>query len=96
MGLPDRPDSIAKAMEKALQAAFNPIRITLVDDSDKHKGHAGHDGQGESHFRLLIVSEAFKGISRVERHRMIYKVLEHFLSGHVHAMAIRALTPDEV
>jgi BolA protein len=95
MGSPDRPDSIAKAMEMALQTAFSPIRMTLADDSDKHKGHAGHDGQGESHFRLLIVSDAFEGVGRLDRHRMIHKVLELFLSGRVHAMAIRALAPEE-
>ncbi len=95
MGAADRPDSVSKAMELALQAAFSPIRMVLADDSEKHKGHAGHDGQGESHFRLLIVSDAFEGVGRLERHRMVYKALELFLSGRVHAMAIRALTPEE-
>lgn len=79
-----------------LTKAFAPTALELVDESHLHEGHAGHRQGGESHFRLYIVAHAFKGKSRVERHRMINETLATDLQGCVHALAIRALAPDEV
>ncbi len=78
-----------------LSDAFAPDSLRVEDESAQHKGHAGHRPGGETHFRVYIVSSAFKGKSRIERHRMINTVLASELSGGVHALAIHASAPDE-
>jgi BolA family transcriptional regulator, general stress-responsive regulator len=78
-----------------LTKAFAPARLEVVDESSLHEGHAGHRPGGESHFRVQIVANAFKGKSRIERHRMINAALMRELKGGVHALAIQALAPGE-
>ncbi len=78
-----------------LQEAFTPESLQVVDESHLHEGHAGHRKGGETHFRVYIVSEAFQGKSRVERHRMINAALAAELAGGVHALAIHAKAPGE-
>jgi BolA family transcriptional regulator, general stress-responsive regulator len=78
-----------------LHEAFTPESLQVVDESHLHEGHAGHRAGGETHFRVNIVSPAFKGKSRVERHRMINLALAAELSGSVHALAIHAKAPGE-
>jgi BolA protein len=78
-----------------LREAFAPESLRVEDESHLHEGHAGHRSGGETHFRLYIVSEAFRGKSRVERHRMINATLASELSGSVHALAIHAAAPGE-
>ena len=78
-----------------LQAAFAPNSLHVEDKSHRHEGHAGHRPGGETHFRLYIVSEAFRGKSRLERHRMINAALAGELKGGVHALAIHAAAPGE-
>ncbi len=84
-------DQIVSKLSKAL----TPQSVELVDESEKHRGHAGHREAGESHFRLKIVARAFDGLSRLERQRLVNEVLKDELAGHVHALSIKALTPDE-
>jgi len=78
-----------------LREAFTPESLEVTDESHLHEGHAGHRPGGETHFRLYIVSPAFKGKSRLERHRMINAALAGELAGSVHALAIRAEAPGE-
>jgi BolA protein len=78
-----------------LTTAFAPQSLHVENESHLHEGHAGHRPGGESHFRLYIVSEAFRGKSRVERHRMINAALANELKNHVHALAIHAQAPGE-
>ena len=78
-----------------LQEAFTPESLQVVDESHLHEGHSGHRPGGETHFRVYIVSAAFKGKSRVERHRMINSALAAELAGGVHALAIQAKAPGE-
>jgi BolA protein len=78
-----------------LMAAFAPESLHVEDESHLHQGHAGHRPGGESHFRLYIVSSAFKGKSRLERHRMINTALANEMKGRVHALAIHAQAPGE-
>jgi BolA protein len=78
-----------------LRAAFAPQILRVEDESHHHQGHAGHRPGGETHFRLYIVSEAFRGKSRIERHRMINTALASELEGSVHALAIHAQAPGE-
>lgn len=78
-----------------LQEAFTPESLQVVDESHLHEGHAGHRPGGETHFRVYIVAAAFKGKSRVDRHRLINAALAAELSGGVHALAIMAQAPEE-
>jgi BolA family transcriptional regulator, general stress-responsive regulator len=78
-----------------LREAFTPESLDVTDESHLHEGHAGHRPGGETHFRLYIVSQAFKGKSRIERHRLINAVLAGELAGSVHALAIKAEAPGE-
>jgi BolA protein len=83
-----------KITEK-LTKAFAPQSLRVVDESHQHEGHAGHRPGGETHFRVYIVSDAFKGKSRIERHRMVNATLADELAGRVHALAIHASAPGE-
>jgi BolA protein len=78
-----------------LREAFFPESLEVQDESHLHEGHAGHRPGGETHFRVDIVSQAFKGKSRIERHRMINATLSNELAGSVHALAIHAKSPGE-
>lgn len=78
-----------------LTAAFTPESLDVLDESDRHKGHAGHRPGGETHFRVYIVAKAFAGKTRIARHRMINAALDAELKGGVHALAIHAAAPGE-
>lgn len=91
---------VARKIRQKLDSALSPQRIELEDDSWRHAGHHHEGGMdakegGESHFNLVIVSGSFVGHSRLMRQRMINKVLSEELSGPVHALSIKALTPEE-
>ncbi len=87
--------TIRAAIERKLTAGLAPERLEVIDDSHRHLGHAGHHPDGESHFTVEIVSHAFAGKSRVERHRLVNALLAEELAERVHALALRTLTPDE-
>ena len=78
-----------------LREAFLPESLDVADESHLHEGHAGHRPGGETHFRVYIVSPAFEGKSRIERHRMVNATLAAELQGSVHALAIKAQAPGE-
>lgn len=80
---------------KKLNEAFHPESLDVVDESYLHEGHAGHRPGGETHFRVYIVSKAFDGKTRIDRHRMINALLAEELAGGVHALAIKAAAPGE-
>ncbi|MEX2643366.1 MAG: BolA family protein [Acetobacterales bacterium] len=91
---------IATRIEGKLRQAFAPARLEVVDESAAHAGHAGvaelgHEA-GETHFRVYIVSDAFVDKTRLERQRAVNAVLAEELSGPVHALSIRARTPEEL
>src|SRR5215204_1332753 len=73
--------SVKGRIEEKLADAFAPVSLRVVDESHLHAGHAGHRPEGETHFRVYIVSKAFTGKSRVERHRMVNSVLAEELAG---------------
>ena len=87
--------SVAATIESKLTAALQPTRVQVTDESELHKGHAGHRPGGESHFRVEIVSTAFEGQSRVARQRRVYEILADELKAGVHALALKTLTPAE-
>ena len=78
-----------------LTKAFAPQSLDVVDESHRHEGHAGHRPGGETHFRVYIPSEAFRGKDRLQRHRMVNETLSGELKGGVHALAIHASAPGE-
>lgn len=78
-----------------LAQALQPSQLDVVNDSGRHKGHAGDDGSGESHFTVTVVSDSFAGKSRVARQRMIYDLLAYELQNGLHALSIKAFTPQE-
>jgi BolA family transcriptional regulator, general stress-responsive regulator len=89
----DRDTRIAR-IESAL-AVLEPISFDLVDESHKHVGHAGaRDGRG--HFALTIVSRQFVGEGMLARHRRIYQALSALMESDIHALSLKALTPDQV
>lgn len=87
--------SLQARMREKLMLALNPTRLDVVNESHLHAGHSSTPGTGESHFRVLIVSDAFSSKSRVERHRIVNDVLRDELRDGVHALAIKALAPGE-
>lgn len=86
---------IAQEMKALLSAAFAPTRLAVINDSAKHHGHSGDDGSGESHFTIEIESATFAGQSRVNRQRLVNKVLGDIPGQRVHALAIRATVAGE-
>lgn len=87
--------TIAETIRTKLEAAFAPAKLEVLDESDRHVGHAGHREGGETHFRVAIVSAVFMGMPRIARHRKVHDVLDAELKGRVHALALTLLTPDE-
>jgi BolA protein len=87
--------TVKDAITNKLHEAFTPESLDVVDESHLHEGHSGHRPGGETHFRVYIVSPAFEGKSRIERHRMINTLLAPELAGSVHALAIKAHAPSE-
>jgi BolA protein len=85
----------ADVITRKLTEAFAPLSLRVEDESHRHEGHAGSRPGGQTHFRVYIVSKAFKGKSRLERHRMINATLSGELSGGIHALAIHAAAPGE-
>ena len=82
-------------LTRKLTEAFQPQSLNVVDESHQHEGHAGARPGGQTHFRVYIVSESFKGKTRIDRHRMINQALADDLAAGVHALAIHATAPGE-
>jgi len=83
------------AIIEKLREAFSPESLEVQDESHLHEGHMGHRPEGETHFRVYTVSQAFAGKSRVDRHRLINAALAAELAGPVHALALHAKAPGE-
>ncbi len=88
----DAPADVLTTMRAALERAFAPSALEIIDDGARHAGHAA---AGRGHFRVRLVSDAFRGRSRLERHRMVYAALGSLLASSVHALNITARTADE-
>lgn len=82
--------TVKERITETLTGAFRPVSLEVVDESEKHKGHAGAREGGETHFRVRIVASAFHGKTRLETHRMINAALAGEIAGGVHALAIEA------
>ena len=76
-------------IETRLREALSPRELTVRDDSERHRGHAGYQEGGESHFTVVIESETFDGMSRIERHRAVHEALGKDLVGRIHALSLQ-------
>jgi len=86
---------VAAEIERRLRAALNPTRLAVINDSHRHRGHAGHDGSGESHFTVEVEAPQFVGMTRLARQRAVNAALGDLMWERVHALAIRATAPGE-
>lgn len=86
---------IRSEIERRLEAGLAPVRLEIVDESARHAGHAGAHPEGESHFRVTVVSAAFAGKSRLERQRLVHGLLADLLRERIHALALVCRAPDE-
>ena len=89
------PGSVRERLAARLLNALNPSSLEVIDESHQHAGHAGWHPGGETHMRIRVVSEAFAGKSRVERHRMVNALAEPELASGLHALAIEARASGE-
>ena len=80
--------TVAAELERRLTAAFAPSRLEIVNESHRHAGHAGDDGSGESHFRVVIRADEFAPMTRVERHRAVHKAIGPDMTARIHALAL--------
>lgn len=87
--------AMAARITAKLEAALAPQRLEVIDESHQHAGHGGWREGGETHFRVVLVADAFAGRSRLERHRLVNGALAQELAEGVHALAIVAKAPDE-
>jgi len=86
---------VANRLREKLEAAFAPEILAIEDESARHAGHSGAREHGESHFRVRIVSAAFKGLTRVERQRLVYAAVAEEIDAGLHALALATQTPEE-
>lgn len=87
--------SVKSSIAGKLEAAFSPERLEVINESHLHAGHHGHDGEGETHMRVRIVSAAFTGMGRVARHRAINDLVTAEFEAGLHALAVEAAAPGE-
>jgi BolA family transcriptional regulator, general stress-responsive regulator len=87
--------SVETEIRHRLMIALEPTRLDVVNESHLHAGHRGSPGTGESHFRVLIVSKRFEGVSRVSRHRLVNETLVGLVGAKVHALALSTYAPSE-
>lgn len=80
---------VADEMRSKLEAAFRPAHLEIEDESEQHRGHAGYQEGGQSHFRVKIQSVEFASMSRIERHRAVHRALGADLVGRIHALALQ-------
>lgn len=89
------PGPVETEIRQRLEAEFSPSELVVSNDSAMHSGHSGDDGSGESHFSVIIVADAFAGVTRLQRQRMVNAALGDLPGQRVHALAIKARAPGE-
>lgn len=83
-----------KIIHEKLTEALAPTHLEIINDSEMHRGHAGHDGSGESHFTVIIQSEEFRGKNRLAQQRLVMAALKQELKERIHALAVKTSVPD--
>ncbi len=87
---------VVQRITEKITKALEPEQISVEDESHLHAGHGGARPEGETHFRVTVISARFAGMSLVSRHRLINEALAEELQGPIHALAIKAVSPDEI
>ena len=87
--------SIAERIRNKITVALDPVALEVVDESAAHAGHVGSQPEGETHFRLTIVSEQFADLTRIERYRKVHDILSDELAERVHDLSLRLQAPAE-
>lgn len=87
--------SVRDLLTRRIEEALSPVSLAVIDESDDHIGHGGWREGGETHFRVEVVAEAFRGKGRVERHRMINALAADAFASGLHALAVTARAPGE-
>jgi BolA protein len=90
-----QPQTRAQRLESLLRQAFAPQLLRITDDSSRHAGHAGARPEGETHYTVLMVAEAFRGMARVARSRAVHAILAPEFSTGMHALSLILRTPEE-
>jgi BolA protein len=85
--------SVTGEIKSRLEAAFAPETLDVINESHQHAGHAGHDGSGESHFRVVIRAAAFDGMNRLKRHRAVHDAIGPDLIARIHALTLEIDSP---
>jgi BolA family transcriptional regulator, general stress-responsive regulator len=88
----EAPPSREQRLRRCLEERFAPTLLIIEDESHLHAGHAGAAG-GHGHFRVTITAEAFRDVSPVARHRLVYAAVGDLLKTDIHALAIEASPP---
>ena len=86
---------MAAEITRSLEERLAPSRLVVTNDSARHRGHAGDDGSGESHFSVEIVAESFTGMGRLQRQRAVNAALGDLMRERIHALSIKARAPGE-
>jgi BolA family transcriptional regulator, general stress-responsive regulator len=87
--------TVAATIRRKLTERLAPLRLEIIDESHRHAGHPGARPEGETHFRVTIVSATFAGLPRVARQRLVYEILAEQLADRVHALSLKTLAPEE-
>ena len=87
---------VAHSISEKLKNNLNIQSLEIIDESEKHRGHAGFQEGGESHFIIKIISNDFEGLNKVKRHKLIYQILDFEIKNKIHALSIDAKTEDEI
>lgn len=87
--------SVSSRLREKLMIGLRPTRLDIVNESELHAGHRNSPGTGESHFRVLVVSDVFSGKTRLERHRLVNDLIKDELAGGIHAFALSTIAPGE-
>lgn len=86
---------MAKQIEDQIRNAIDVSNLTLINESEKHAGHAGDNGTGQTHFKLMVVSNDFSGLTRVQRQKLIMQQVKGLFSQGLHALSMTVKTPSE-
>lgn len=81
--------TVTEEIQDRLQTAFSPRALSVEDESEQHRGHAGYQEGGESHFRVVIAADSFAPMTRIQRHRAVHEALGPDLVGRIHALALK-------
>ena len=84
----------AHAIEITLRDTLDPQHVEVIDQSSLHEGHPGAQGGG-GHFQVLVVSDRFRGLSRLAAQRVVYEALSDLMETEIHALSMRTMTPEE-